>query len=301
MNIKRISDNITPIIFGISGQDLTDEEIDSLKTIKPFGIILFSKNCASKEQIRGVVMSIKNISPLTKIFIDQEGGRVQRIKTDNGGIRNYPPQKYFGDLYRINADQACKEVYDNYYQLGQELKALGIDVTFAPVCDLYHPKQDKVIGDRAFSDDPDIVILLAARALKALQDSGIKGVIKHIPGHGRATKDTHKALPKVDNKLSELEETDFKVCGALADNASIAMTAHIVYSSLDPKNIITQSPKAIDYIRNQIGFTGLIISDDIRMQALTGNMNNRAKRSFAAGCDIVMYCEPISFSIFNFN
>ena len=305
IHMKSNNLNGKSFIFGIARTELTDEESFCLQNIQPFGIILFKKNCSTQEQIQQLTKSIKSISPNTKIFIDQEGGRVQRITTKNVGIKDYPPQKHWGDLYHAASDDqsktnVLKEVYSNYYQLGTELKGLGIDVTLGPVCDLYYEKQDKeVMGSRAFSDDTDTVILLSKQVLKALEDSGIQGVIKHIPGHGRATVDSHKELPKVDTTLTDLEKTDFKVFTSLASEVDMAMTAHIVFPALDANNPVTHSPQAIKYIRKQIGFTNLIITDDLRMDALSGSIKERVEKASDAGCNIFMYCAPISNTLIN--
>jgi beta-glucosidase-like glycosyl hydrolase len=280
---------LLPYILGISSTRLTEEEIKFFTRIQPYGIILFTRNLESREQIIKLNEEIHSIIAGVKIFIDQEGGRVQRIKPPIGLIK-YKAQKYFGDLYKDNKDEAISELTANYLQLSEELAFLGFDASCAPVCDLYHKFCHEVImGDRTFSDDPVIVSILAKAALDAMQQNRIEGVIKHIPGHGRALQDSHIGLPIIDSDIEDLYKTDFQVFQNLKD-AKYAMTAHIIYSAIDNEYPCTISKKVIDYIRTEIGFTGLIMTDDICMKALSGDLAEIAKQSFNAGCDLVLHC-----------
>ncbi len=278
------------IIFGISGKILTNKEIELINTTNPHGVILFGRNCESKGQIKSLVHHIKSLSPKTKIFIDQEGGRVQRIKPPINDVK-YPNMEYFGDIYDQNKDQGLKTAEENFFQLMKELKECGIDVTCAPVCDLRFNGAHDIIGDRSFGYEVQKVVDLCKAALDGIHRAGGEGVIKHIPGHGRAFADSHTELPRVDASLEELEKTDFAVFKALASHCPYAMTAHVVYTVLDPDLPATLSPKVIQYIREKIGFAGIIMTDALEMEALSGtSMKQRAEASIKAGCDIALYC-----------
>jgi beta-N-acetylhexosaminidase len=278
------------IIFGISGKALTDKEIELIRSGNPHGVILFSRNCENKEQVSSLTGHIKSLSPDTKIFIDQEGGRVQRIKPPIND-RKYPNMEYFGNIYDKDKASGLKAVEENFYDLMSELKDWGIDVTCAPVADLRIKGAHDIIGDRSFGYDPDKVVALCKAALQGIHRAGGEGVIKHIPGHGRAFADSHAELPKVDASLEELEQTDFAVFKALAKSCAYAMTAHVVYTALDPNLPATLSPIVVQYIRDKIGFSGIIMTDALEMEALSGTtMTERAKASMEAGCDIALYC-----------
>jgi beta-glucosidase-like glycosyl hydrolase len=283
---------LAPFIFGISQDILTDEEREFIKLFKPCGIILFSRNLKSIDQIKELNNEIHALVDGIKIFIDQEGGRVQRIKPPIGLVK-YKTQKYFGDLYNVQRELAIKELQQNYLNLSSELKNLGFDVTCAPVCDLYHNfANESIMGDRTFSSDPDIVTKLSIEALSAMKANSIEGVIKHIPGHGRSITDSHKGLTIIKGSLDELLKSDFKVFKDLAeiDYIEYAMTGHCIYPCLDQDLPATISPKVISFIKEEIGFKKLIMTDDICMKALEGDLLEIAQQSFNAGCDIVLHC-----------
>jgi len=281
---------MSKLIFGIAGTILTEQEKSLIYSKQPHGIILFSRNCQSRQQIIDLNKAIKEISPSTKIFIDQEGGRVRRIKPPISN-KDFPSMEVLGNLYDKDKQDAIKQTEQNFYELMLELKDLGIDVTCAPVCDIRYDDASNVIGDRAFGDSVEKVIDLAKATLRGLQRAGGEGVIKHIPGHGRALTDSHHELPFVDTSKEELEATDFAVFKALARLCPYAMTAHVVYEALDTENAATLSKPVIDYIRKEIGFTGLIMTDALEMQALSSvPIKDRAKLCFEAGCDIALYC-----------
>lgn len=265
-------------ILGISSFVLTTEEISLFREYKPYGIILFKRNCDTEQQLKELIHSIKQLSPESKILIDQEGGRVARLKKPN-----------FIEFPAANTLNTQEKSYDNYFIMGGYLKSLGIDMNCAPVADLYYPYADNIIGDRSFGEDALTVAKLALSAAEGLNDSGILPVIKHIPGHGRALVDSHLDLPVIDTDLATLEETDFAVFKQL-NHLPIAMTAHIIYKALDPELPITLSKTAIKYIRDKIGFKGLLITDDLNMKALKGNLVDLAKQSINAGCDFVCHC-----------
>lgn len=265
-------------ILGISGTSLTQEEIDLFKKYSPFGIILFKRNCEDEEQLKALTNSVKEILPYAKIFIDQEGGRVARLKKPN-----------FKEFPAANTFATEEEVYNNYFIMGKYLQFLGIDANCAPVADLYYPFADKIIGDRSFGENVEHVVKFASAAAKGLIDAGVIPVIKHIPGHGRALVDSHLSLPIVDTDLKTLEATDFAVFEGL-NHFPMAMTAHVVYNALDAELPVTISKKAMHYIRQNIGFDGVIMSDDINMKALKGDLTTLSRQTLEAGCHLVLHC-----------
>lgn len=265
-------------VVGISSLELTKDEISLFKEHQPFGVILFKRNCIDEDQLKSLTSSIKGILPNSKIFIDQEGGRVARLKKPN-----------FKEFPAANKLSTKEEVYDNYFIMGKYLKSLGIDVNCAPVADIYYPFADEVIGDRSFGENVDQVVKFARAAAQGLIDAGIIPIIKHIPGHGRALVDSHLELPIVDTDLKTLEETDFAVFKGLND-LPMAMTAHVIYNSLDPEAPVTISKKSIDYIRKEMDFKGVLMSDAIEMKALKGNFASLSTQVLEAGSDLVLHC-----------
>lgn len=259
-------------IFGISGLVLTSEEIALFTKFPPVGFILFSRNIKTKEQLAALTKSLKDLFPNQDIpiFIDQEGGRVARLQPPVGE-QKYPAAKYFGDLYAQNHDEAIKSTYENFTTLMRELKLLGIDSPNAPNCDILRKNSDNIIGDRSFGPDVEQIIALTTIATQAILDEHGIPVMKHIPGHGPTTVDSHYYLPVVHNSLKELTENDFKVFKELSEKFGDkiwAMTAHVIYTELDPNNPATLSKVVIDHIRKEIGFSGPIMTDDINMSAL---------------------------------
>ena len=270
---------IKPIIFGISGTELSPEELGLFQKNEVTGFILFARNIESREQLLQLTASLKSLYPDrdVPIFTDQEGDRVARLKPPIAE-KTYPTAKYFADLYDTNPEQAKQEVYDNYFALMTELKSFGIDSPCAPVCDIFYQYADDVIGDRAFGDNADKVINLCKAAIQGILDAGGMPFLKHIPGHGRSAVDSHTDLPTVTTELAELKATDFKVFQALSKEFGeqvMGMTAHIVYPVLDPNLSATISPTVINYIRDEIGFTGTLVSDDIGMGALHGEAGQK--------------------------
>jgi len=282
-----------PAIFGLAGTALSPDEASFFRAAKPAGFILFARNVASPQQLRRLTDSLRDCLGRARlpILIDQEGGRVQRLNPPHW--RNAPPMGLFGNVYRINPALAVRGANANAALLGADLAAAGITVDCLPVLDVPVKGADAVIGDRAFSDDPAIVAKLGAAAATGLALAGVLPVIKHIPGHGRARVDSHKALPVVDAPLAELRRTDFVPFARLKD-APFAMTAHVAYSALDPENPATFSRRVVaEVVRGDIGFTGLLLSDDVGMEALTGAIRERAERAIAAGVDIVLHCSGV--------
>lgn len=277
-----------PVIFGISGTILSEEETNFFTQNEPYGFILFKRNCESANQIIALTESLRNLFPERdelKIFIDQEGGRVARVKPpiiDN----EYPSAEELAS----SGPNAADAVFKNYQFLMKDLINIGINATCAPVVDLRFEGADDIIGDRSFGSDPEIVAKLAMSAIDGIEHVGGNAVIKHIPGHGRATCDSHLALPVVKASLEDLENTDFKAFKLVGDHCNYAMTAHIVYEALDPDLPATLSKDVIDYIRQEIGFTGTLMSDDISMKALRGDLGDLAVSALNAGCDLVLHC-----------
>ena len=219
---------------------------------------------------------LKGLFPERKtfIFVDQEGGRVARIKPPIAE-KLYPAAKVFADMYlgdQVRAKSAAKE---NWLQIMADLNSLGIDSPCAPVCDIYYPEADPIIGDRSFGSTPEQVIDLCKEAIAGINEQGGIAFIKHVPGHGRAEVDSHLALPIINTDLKTLEETDFKVFKELSSEEVWGMSAHIVYNALDSKKPATLSDKVIDYIRNKIGFKGILVTDDICMYALHGKVGQQ--------------------------
>jgi len=281
---------VSALIIGCSGHVLTAQEIDFLREFDPWGLILFQRNCQSPEQIKALISSFRGIFGRcdAPVLIDQEGGRVQRLGPPHW--REYPAAGVFGDLFQKDRDDARQATYLITRLMAEDLHDLGISVDCLPVVDVPHPGADNIIGNRAYSNEPEIVAELAHLAAKALLDGGILPVIKHIPGHGRATVDSHIDLPRVTTGAEELRNVDFAPFVELSQ-LPLAMTAHVVYEAFDNKNPATLSPAIIEgVIRGQIGFDGLIMSDDLSMKALSGTLDELTCSAYAAGCDVVMHC-----------
>ena len=287
---NRKYENVSPVIFGCIGQKLSVEEYNFFSDIKPLGFILFSRNISNPDQLYKLVSDLRGcVSHKAFILVDQEGGRIQRLCPPFW--RQSPSMLTFGKKFVLEPEMTLGKLYDNMTLVGLELSEMGIDVNCAPCLDILFPGADEIIGDRAFSDIKDIIASLAQVACDALIDTGVVPVIKHIPGHGRANIDSHKALPVVNESIGILSETDWYPFKVLSKNPVAAMTAHIVYSELDLDNSATHSKTIIkEIIREQIGFKGLLISDDIGMNALNGNFNERAIACLHAGCDVVLHC-----------
>jgi beta-N-acetylhexosaminidase len=273
-----------PIIFGCSGKTLTLAERNFFEETQPFGFILFARNIETPEQVRNLVNELKSCvaHEFVPILIDQEGGRVCRLKP--------PFWSHPAACGTFEADNDPERAaYNSAKAIAVELANLGINVDCAPMLDVRQPDAHDIVGDRAFSTDPKVVAALGKSFAEGLTENGVAPVIKHIPGHGRAQADSHFDLPVVTASLEELREVDFYPFKEL-NYAPFAMTAHIIYEAIDPHNCATQSKKVIDIIRNEIGFKGMIMTDDLSMKALTGTFAERTKRSLDAGCDIILHC-----------
>jgi beta-N-acetylhexosaminidase len=277
-------------IYGCSATGLSAAEKSFFREAQPWGFILFARNINDAGQVAALVRELRETVDDDKapILIDQEGGRIARLKPPNWHAR--PPAARFGALHDTNPEIAREAVYLNARLIAHDLASLGINVDCLPVLDVPIPGAHDVIGDRAFSTDPATVITLGKAQIEGLIDGGVLPVMKHIPGHGRAAADSHLNLPRVAASAEKLSASDFVTFRSL-DTCPIAMTAHVVYESIDPQRPATTSPKVIrDVIRGEIGFDGLLMSDDLSMKALDGPLSVRAKQALFAGCDLVLHC-----------
>jgi len=276
-------------IFGLAGPHLSSEEAAFFRDVQPWGFILFGRNVESPGQLRALTSALRETVGRADapILIDQEGGRVQRLRPPHWPT--YPTGETYSRLRGAGLSQR------DFAWLGGRLIAadlaeVGINVDCAPVADVPARGAHDVIGDRAFAQDVREVVSLARAMAEGLTAGGVLPIIKHIPGHGRARADSHKALPVVDATLADLEATDFAAFRGLAD-LPMAMTAHVVFTAVDPGLPATTSPIVIDrVIRKAIGFDGLLMSDDLSMNALSGDLRDRAAASLTAGCDVVLHC-----------
>lgn len=275
-------------IFGLSGRVLTDNEAAFFRDADPWGFILFARNVETPEQLAKLCVSLRDaVGREAPVFIDQEGGRVQRLRPPHW--RDAPPAALFGKLYAEDAGAAKEAVWLNHRLIAHELRSSGIDADCAPCLDLAIEGADAVIGDRAYGPDAGVIAALGQSAMDGLMAGGVAPVIKHVPGHGRADADSHFHLPRVRESLERLTETDFAPFAALK-HAPMGMTAHIVYDALDARAPATMSEAAIAHIRGDIGFDGLLMTDDLSMKALSGSFEERTWRSIDAGCDVVLHC-----------
>lgn len=275
-------------ILSVSGPELTPVEAALFRAENPWGVILMGRSCVTRMQVRRLVADIWDATGReTLIFIDQEGGRVARLKAPEWPL--FPRGSDYAAIYAADPEKGREATWLGHRLMAAELASLSIHADCAPVVDLPVAGGHDIIGDRAFGTDPVGIADLAAAALKGLAAGGVAGVIKHIPGHGRAMADSHLELPRVtagDNELAK----DFDAFARVAD-APMAMTAHISYEAFDPGKAATVSRIMIqDVIRGRIGFDGLLMTDDLGMKALGGSLTERAAASIAAGCDILLHC-----------
>jgi len=282
-----------PVIFGCAGPVLSQQERTFFSREKPAGFILFARNIENREQVSALTADLKRSVGRHKvpILVDQEGGRVQRLQSPEW--RRYPPMGTFGRAAQTDPTLAASALRLNCRVIADDLRRVGINVNCLPLLDVRREDGDAVIGDRAFSDDPALVAALGRIAVDGLLEGGVLPVIKHLPGHGRATVDSHEKLPVVDTPVAELETADFLPFQKLKD-AAFGMTAHITYSDIDAENPATLSRLIIArIIRMKIGFTGLLMTDDISMGALAKggqDIGETSARALAAGCDLILHC-----------
>ncbi|MFM5923903.1 MAG: beta-N-acetylhexosaminidase [Novosphingobium sp.] len=280
---------MTPAIFGLSGLTLNADERAFFREADPAGYIVFGRNVESRDQLRALTDALRAIHGREKLLItiDQEGGRVQRMKPPVWP--GYPAGAVFDRLYDVAPASAIEAARANAEALGIDLAEVGISCTHAPVLDVRQEGAHDVIGDRALGHEPLRVAALGRAVLDGLKRAGIAGTIKHMPGHGRTTCDTHKAMPTV-TEGEDLLEADIAPFRALNDAPS-GMTGHLKFTAWDTENPATQSPFIVrEIIRGKIGFDGLLITDDLDMEALTGTVPERAAKAIAAGCDIALNC-----------
>ena len=278
-----------PLIIGLEGTILNDNETKFLSDYKPWGVILFQRNCINHKDTLTLIDKIKSKTHKDMpILIDQEGGRVSRL--------NYPEfprtlsAKSFGDIFIKDKELALRALTLNINLIAGSLKDMGININTVPVLDIPSQKESGVIGDRAYSSDKDIVSQMGKIVLNENNSNGIGSVIKHIPGHGRATVDSHLDLPIIIDEKSLLENDDFVPFKAL-NNAPLAMTAHAIYEKFDKNNVATLSKTMItEIIRSKIGFKGTLMTDDVSMKALSGDVGTNSLLALQAGCDLVLHC-----------
>jgi beta-N-acetylhexosaminidase len=276
-------------ILGLSGLRLTVSEKTFFRDADPWGFILFSRNVDNPDQIYRLCNDLRNaVGRDALVFVDQEGGRVQRLKAPHW--RAYPTGASYASLYNDNEDIGKRAAFLGHRLIADDLRAVGITADCAPVLDLPEPGSDPIISDRALGDRTDQIVDLANAAMSGLMQGGVAPVIKHIPGHGRATVDSHLSLPRIDTSRALLERTDFVPFRKLAD-APMAMTAHAVYTVVDDEPVTTSAAALKELIRDFIGFDGLLMSDDLDMKALTGNsLVSKTEAALSAGCDIALQC-----------
>jgi beta-N-acetylhexosaminidase len=282
--------NRRAFITGISGTQLSTSEREFIASERPWGFILFKRNVSDPGQVGSLVDQLREAlgDAEAPILIDQEGGRVQRLGPPNWPA--YPAGAAFGRLYDIDPALGLSAAKLSARLIADDLSRLGVSVDCLPLADVPVAGADAVIGDRAYGTEPKKVALLARAVTNGLEEGGILPILKHIPGHGRATADTHFRLPVVDTPENELKTTDFAAFQPLAD-LPMAMTAHVVFSAFDAAHPATTSATMIEQvIRGLIGFQGLLMSDDVSMNALAGSIAERTQAIFAAGCDIVLHC-----------
>ena len=284
---------ISAIVFGCAGFSLSEQERAFFRDANPWGFILFSRNCDNPDQVRALVEDLRNTVGRgdAPVLIDQEGGRVQRLSPPHWP--SYPPMRMFVEGYDRDPEAAERALYNNIRLIAADLHDLGITVNCLPVLDVPAPNAHRIIGDRAFGGDVNVIARLGRLVCGSLLDGGVLPVIKHMPGHGRAEVDSHLSLPVVKASRSDLENRDFVPFRALAD-MPLAMSAHVVYEAIDSERPATQSSTVIgEIIRTEFGFDGLLITDDLSMSALQGSLKQRLLESIEAGCDVGLHCNGV--------
>ncbi|MDF0601364.1 beta-N-acetylhexosaminidase [Psychromarinibacter sp. C21-152] len=276
---------LSAAILGCDGPRLTPRERAFFAEAQPWGFILFARNLQTPDQVRRLTSALRDaVGRDAPVLIDQEGGRVQRMGPPHW--RQWLPPL---DQMARAGDDAPRAMELRYRLIAEELRAVGIDVNCAPCCDLAEPDTHPVLRNRCYGTDPDTVTAAARAVAKGLRAGGVLPVLKHMPGHGRALVDSHLSLPVVTAAAETLRAHDFAPFAALAD-LPMAMTAHIVYTALDPDRPATASPTVLRLIREELGFSGLLMTDDISMEALSGDLATRSAAALKAGCDLVLHC-----------
>lgn len=278
-----------PVIFGVAGLELTPDERAFFKDADPLGYILFKRNCGDRAQMRALTDSLRDLTGRADlpILIDQEGGRVARMQPPEWPA--FPAGAAFDALYDVAPISAIEACRASAQALGMMLAEVGVTVNCAPLLDVRQPEVTPAIGDRAFGGEPMRVAALGKAMLEGMRRAGVVGVVKHMPGHGRALVDSHLELPRVHANAAALE-ADIEPFATLND-AAMAMTCHVVFEAWDAQRPATLSPTVIsEIIRGRIGFDGLLMTDDIDMKALSGTPGEKAAGAVAAGCDVVLDC-----------
>lgn len=280
---------IRAFITGLAGTTLANDERAFLREAQPWGLIVFKRNISDPVQVADLIASFREaVGGKAPVLVDQEGGRVQRLGPPHWPV--YPPGAVYGRLYERDPAAGLAAARLGARLIAADLEPLGIDVDCMPLADVPVAGGNAVIGDRAYGERPDQVAALAGAIAKGLQEGGVLPVLKHLPGHGRATVDSHNQLPVVDADRATLEATDFAAFRPLA-NLPLGMTAHVVFTAIDPVAPATTSVTMVrEVIRGLIGFRGLLMSDDVSMGALAGSISDRSRAALAAGCDIVLHC-----------
>lgn len=276
--------NFGATIFGLSGPVLTETERAFFREADPFGFILFDRNLQNANQIKALCDDLRAcVEREAPITIDQEGGRVQRLRAPLA--RDWLPP--LDHVARAGAD-AEKAMYFRYRLIAEDLRALGIDSNCAPMVDVAEAETHPFLKNRCYGMQAEEVARMGRAVAQGLLDGGVLPVVKHIPGHGRARADSHLELPVVTAEAEDLSDTDFAPFAALND-LPMGMTAHLKYTALDARPA-TLSPVIMDMIRTEIGFQGLIMTDDISMKALSGDLGDLSRQALAAGCDVILHC-----------
>jgi len=280
-------------ISGCAETSLSADERSFFRTENPWGLILFARNCSEPQQIEDLVASFRDCVGRTNapVLIDQEGGRVQRLTAPQWPV--YPSGAKIADAYQANPADGLALARNIARLIADDLYSLGINVDCLPILDVPQPNVHKIIGDRAYGTTPEMIAHIGRAMAEGLMERGVLPVIKHIPGHGRAVVDSHLDLPVVSASQDELRQSDFRPFVDLAD-MPLGMTAHIVYTAFDGENSATHSPRVVEeVIRGEIGFDGLLMTDDLSMKALGGDYAERSRRSLDAGCDVVLHCNGV--------
>jgi beta-N-acetylhexosaminidase len=276
-------------ITGLSGLNVSANERAFLREAQPWGLIIFKRNVNTPQQVTELTKSFRDaVGWAAPVLVDQEGGRVQRLGPPHWPI--FPPGARYGAIYDRDVASGLAAARLGGHLIAAELSVLGIDVDCLPLADVLVPGADPVIGDRAYGTEPGKVAAIAGAIAQGLLAGGVLPVLKHLPGHGRASVDSHAKLPVVDTDRATLESTDFAAFRPLA-SLPLGMTAHVVFSAIDPDAPATTSVTMVrEVIRGFIGFRGLLMSDDVSMKALSGTIAERSRAAFAAGCDVVLHC-----------
>jgi beta-N-acetylhexosaminidase len=276
-------------ITGLTGTTITPDERSFVRSAEPWGLILFKRNVVDPAQVRALTDDFRAICGRdVPVLVDQEGGRVQRLGPPHWPA--YPAGAVFARLYERDPSLGLRAAKLGARLIAADLAAVGITVDCLPLADVPIVGADRVIGDRAYGDTPGQVSAIAAAVAEGLMSGGVLPVLKHLPGHGRATADSHERLPVVDADRASLEATDFAAFRPLAE-LPLGMTAHVVFTAIDPGLPATTSTVMIhEVIRTFIGFTGALMSDDVSMGALAGTIAERTRHSLGAGCDLVLHC-----------